>query len=125
MLIPKIINLGYGKFSISWNTQKESNLNLQLDFNPLIEKYNLKGRSHLLIHWQAKPKGIRRWGIFDILNNKYYAALGTDIILEIGIKCSFLEVSESLISSSPSACLLFENCYIKKHKKIKICPLKD
>jgi hypothetical protein len=46
------------------------NEQLILDFNPIIEKFKLQG-NYQLIHWQAKPKGYREWGIYSSVDDSY------------------------------------------------------
>lgn len=43
---------------------------LLLDFNPVIEKFKLVGDFYL-IHWQARPKGHREWGIYSSKTDTY------------------------------------------------------
>jgi hypothetical protein len=37
---------------------------LVVDFGPLVEALNLTG-DYCLVHWQARPRGERRWGVFS------------------------------------------------------------
>lgn len=61
---------GIGKFYLGWD--EKPNEPLTLDFNPIIFKFNLEGK-YLLIHWQARPKGLRKWGFYDSLSDSYYS----------------------------------------------------
>jgi hypothetical protein len=43
---------------------------IELDFNPIIQEFNLTG-DYQLIHWQARPKGQREWGIYSSYEDSY------------------------------------------------------
>lgn len=60
-----------GKFNVSTPGVSESKLSL--DFNPVIEKLSDRERqqAYKLIHWQAKPRGYREWGIYDAKTDSY------------------------------------------------------
>jgi hypothetical protein len=77
---------------------------LKMDFNPIINKFRLAG-SFCLVHWQAKPFGLRRWGVYDGGKDKYYPFTWN------GALCStpprFLQIDEELVKSVPTAVLLF------------------
>jgi len=59
---------GKAKFKVS--TPGVVGQDLELDFNPVIEQFNLKGH-FCLIHWQARPKGHREWGIYSSKDDSY------------------------------------------------------
>ena len=52
-----ITKVSTAKFKIT--TEQVANSELLLDFNPVIEEFELKGNFYL-IHWQARPKGHRQ-----------------------------------------------------------------
>lgn len=79
---------------------------LKMDFNPIIDRFHLTG-DFCLVHWQAKPFGLRRWGAYDAGKDKYYPFTWN------GALCStpptFLQIDEELVKSVPTAVLLFPN----------------
>lgn len=50
---------------------------LEMDFAPICKRFNLK--SGVLLHWQAKPFGVRCWGVYEIATGDY-TAVGYDKI---------------------------------------------
>ncbi|MEM6612300.1 MAG: hypothetical protein AAF652_08605 [Cyanobacteria bacterium P01_C01_bin.72] len=63
-----IQKIGKAKFKVS--TPGVTGGDLELDFNPVIEQFNLKG-NFCLIHWQARPKGHREWGVYSSKDDSY------------------------------------------------------
>jgi hypothetical protein len=51
-------------------TPEIANSKLVVNFNPIIDEFNLKGNFYL-IHWQARPKGYRQWGIYSSKDDTY------------------------------------------------------
>lgn len=51
-------------------TPNVPNSELLLDFNPVINEFKLLGNFYL-IHWQARPKGHREWGIYHSATDTY------------------------------------------------------
>ena len=78
-----------------------SNFRLVLNFNPIIERFNLKG-NYQLIHWQAKPFGYREWGVYNSLDDSYTS------INQFQIAGNFksLQIPDSEAQSIPSAVIL-------------------
>ena len=65
----KIIKkIGKGAFSVTVPNIKEGLL--ILDFNPLIKYFNLSGNFDL-IHWQARPRKYREWGVYNSQSDNY------------------------------------------------------
>ena len=77
---------------------------LLLDFNPVIEKFKLTG-DYYLIHWQARPKGYREWGVYDSANDTY-----TSIVKPAKSYGSveYLMLDDRWAKSIPSAVVLFK-----------------
>lgn len=76
----KIIQkIAKGQFKVS--TPGVGNSELELDFNPVIAKLSDRSRKHAfkLIHWQAKPKGEREWGIYDSKTDSYTCGVWEDL----------------------------------------------
>jgi hypothetical protein len=85
--------------------------NLQMNFNPIIERFRLQG-NFCLLHWQAKPFGERRWGVYDGAND-YYTSLKY-CELELQEIPQLLQVDENLIKTVPTAVLFFPNSQLIK-----------
>ncbi len=64
----QITKIQKAKFKIA--TPGMTNSELELDFQPLIEEFKLEG-DFILIHWQARPKGHRQWGIYSSKDDSY------------------------------------------------------
>ncbi len=65
-------HISKAKFKII--TPGVANSELMLNFNPVISKFELKGDFYL-IHWQARPKGYREWGIYYSLKDTYFSCV--------------------------------------------------
>lgn len=67
-----IQHISKAKFKIS--TPSVPNSELLLDFNPIIDEFKLVGNFYL-IHWQARPKGHREWGIYSAKDDTYTSSV--------------------------------------------------
>ena len=94
---------GFAKFKIS--TKNVPNSTLDLDFNPVIEQFNLKG-DYYLIHWQARPKGHRQWGIYNSRDDSYTSTLDTKHLNYGGWQP--LQLDDKTANSIPSAVVFFQ-----------------
>lgn len=90
------------KFIISWSNTLETSL--ILDFNPFIERFKLDlNQEFRLLHWQARPKGVRTWGVFyssgkyKVFHEEWYA-LGN-------LNVNLLQLDETKIKTLPTAVL--------------------
>lgn len=77
---------------------------LKMDFNPIIDRFRLSG-NFCLVHWQAKPFGLRRWGAYDAGKDKYYPFKWNEVLCSTPPR--FLQVDEELVKSVPTAVLCF------------------
>lgn len=119
MLSPEITITGKAKVRLAYPSLP--NFELNMDFNPLIDKFKLAG-NFCLMHWQAKPFGLRRWGIYDNEANTYLAAEWNQIqCLSIP---EFLQINEEIIKTVPTATLLFRNSKVLLDEYISISPKK-
>lgn len=100
-----ITKLSEAKFHIVWDEKSEDDLTV--NFNPLISTYRLKGE-FCMVHWQAKPKFLRRWGIYDSSTDSYRAFDHDKLDILIGVQCRPLQINEGMHSTVPTAVLLFE-----------------
>lgn len=98
--------ISQGKFKI--RTEGVENSELLLDFNPVINEFSLKGK-YYLVHWQARPKGHRQWGIYSSKDGSYKSvhkppkAFGS---------MEYLMLDDTLDNSIPSAVVLFKGSFI-------------
>lgn len=84
---------------------------LEMNFNPFIDRFRLHGQ-FCLLHWQAKPKNERRWGVYDGgMDN--YTSLKYDE-LQLQVVPQLLQVDESVIETVPTAVLVFPNSKLIK-----------
>ena len=88
------------KFKIS--TPNVRNSELLLDFNPVIDEFKLVGNFYL-IHWQARPKGHREWGIYDSRHDTYTSS----VELTPGYGKHELKMLDDPADTIPSAVVVF------------------
>ena len=74
---------------------------LELDFNPVIEEFKLEG-NYTLIHWQARPKGYREWGIYSSADDSYRSV--AELTINFATVKS-LQLDDATAKSIPSAVL--------------------
>lgn len=96
----KITPLGDRRFNIQW----EGYPDLEVSFNPLIARHNLEG-AFCLLHWQAAPRALRRWGIYDELSEGYYSFAAHECTIQV--LGQLIECDERRLKSKPSAVLLY------------------
>ena len=101
-----IQKLGVAKFQVT--TPEISDGQLTLDFNPVIEEYNLQGK-FALIHWQARPKGYREWGIYEAQTDTYRSSF--DFPPAYG-KMKMLMLDDKTASTIPSAVIYFVGAFV-------------
>lgn len=79
---------------------------LTVDFNPFIQRFKLSGNIALL-HWQARPKNMRTWGLFNLNDDTYEILLGeTQNFAYEGI-FTLLELPEMQYNTVPTSVILF------------------
>lgn len=98
--LQKITPLGDRRFNIQW----EGYPDLEVSFNPLIVSHTLEG-DFCLLHWQAAPRALRRWGIYDERSEGYYSFAAHQVTLQV--LGQLIEVDERRLSTKPTAVLLF------------------
>ena len=94
-----ITRTGQAKFKVT--TPGVTGSDLELDFNPVIEEFKLKG-NYTLIHWQARPKGYREWGIYSSADDSYHSA--AELTINFATVKS-LQLDDATAKSIPSAVL--------------------
>lgn len=95
-----IQKLGTARFKIS--TPGVAASELELNFNPIIEAKNLTG-DYLIIHWQARPKGDREWGIYQSSDDSYRSTLGGKINMS---DAEMFQLDDKTAKTIPSAVLI-------------------
>lgn len=114
MLPQKISKTATGRFDVTYEHLPD--FKLALNFNPIIQRFNLQGR-FCLLHWQAKPFGLRRWGIYDSGKDFYVACEWGQIEILKSPRC--LQIDETVSSTVPTAVLFFEaGVLLASHTKI-------
>lgn len=95
-----------------------SDFELKMDFNPIIEAFRLTG-FFCLLHWQAKPFGLRRWGIYDAGIDKYFATTWDHLHIA---NCTGtpLQIEETKVTTVPTAVIYFRNTKTEQHKYTSI-----
>ncbi|MDF0553868.1 hypothetical protein [Kamptonema sp. UHCC 0994] len=117
MLTPAIIEkTAPRQFKLLYPHLPEFELNM--NFAPLIERFNLRGK-FCLLHWQAKPFGLRRWGIYDGEKDSYCSTAWQSLEIKAG-KIQCLQVDENIIKSVPTAVLYFPGCEISHQGFVSI-----
>jgi hypothetical protein len=101
---------GRGKFYLGWDEKPSEPLTL--DFNPIIFKFNLKGK-YLLIHWQARPKGLRKWGFYDSISDNYYSPEFCHNIKLPNSESCLLQLTENDFYTVPTAVIYLPDASIK------------
>lgn len=98
----KIIKkIGKGAFSVTVPNVKGGLL--ILDFNPLIKYFNLSGNFDL-IHWQARPRKYREWGIYNSLSDEYLSLAKIDL----DGKFTTLQIPDEKAVTLPTAVLYIQ-----------------
>ncbi len=74
---------------------------LELDFQPVIDQFELEG-DFILIHWQARPKGHRQWGIYSSRDDNYRST--SELAINLASVKS-LQLDDATAKTIPSAVL--------------------
>lgn len=90
-----------------------TNFGLQLDFNPIIEAFGLKG-FYILQHWQAKPFGLRHFGYLAVEDTKsHYRTLPSEKVIITAFP-NTLQIDERFNKGRvPTAFLLYQDCFLE------------
>ena len=114
-----IIKLDKAKFQVRWEHPKYYNDAITIDFKPLIEYFDLVD-NFVLMHWQAKPWGLRIFGAYDSNSDSYfsfdYSQFDTNNKPNAPI-----QIDEKTLKLPPSAVFLYDDCKIEKDgSKLKL-----
>lgn len=94
-------------FKIS--TPGVENSELTLDFAKIIDEFNLTGK-YDIVHWQARPKGYREWGIYTSHDDSYRSSV--HVPTGYG-SMSFLQLDDKTATTIPSAVIVFKGFYAR------------
>jgi hypothetical protein len=100
MLKQKIRKLSDTRFQIIYRELPK--FKLFVDFRPLIESLGLT-EDFCLVHWQARPRGERRWGIFDGKGYRGFESYRSEL------PCEGMQLDERLQTTVPTAVLCYRN----------------
>lgn len=104
----KVFRTGKHQFTVTWEHKPSDRI--KLDFTPIIKQFNLNNyKDCLLIHWQNRPKGLRRWGVFCLSQDQYYCTDYDKVTLP-STGCQLLQIPELQLRLPPSAVLCFPDC---------------
>jgi len=78
---------------------------LKLNFDVLIDYFQLTG-SFCLLHWQARPKYLRRWGIYCSQFDQYYSCDYDKVIFPDSYQLQLLQINERTTHRVPTAVIL-------------------
>lgn len=98
----------YDRFKFSLSYQSIPDFILRLNFEPIVDEFNLTG-DFTLLHWQAKPKQLRRWGAFCQLKGttQYHAF---DHFIANGLEHRGFQLDETDTLFVPTAVVYYPNC---------------
>ena len=97
-----------GIFLLFWINESGEMLSdslITLDFNPIIKAANLV-KNFAICHYQARPKGLRRWGIF--YEGDYFSVEKISSALPYESIC----LDESDLIYPPNAVIVHRNCQL-------------
>lgn len=105
----KIVKTGNAKFLVTYENPDGE---VEVNFNSLIEWFNLKGH-FVLLHYQGVPNPGRMYGIYDSTTDSYHAPPANSIALNnFASRC--LQVDERMITNvKPTAAILFADSILE------------
>lgn len=115
MLSNPIIESSQGRVKLTYPHLPD--FELKMDFNPIIEEFGLTG-FFCLLHWQAKPFGLRRWGIYDAGIDQYFAT--TWDCIDVNCTGFPLQIEETKVTTVPTAVLYFKNARTEQRNYLSI-----
>lgn len=112
-----IKKLGKAQFKCWW--EEAPTEIMELDFNPLLSEFNLRGKAYFLLHWQGVPFGFRQWGIYDCLKDAYFS-IGTNAT-EISVPCKLLQIPDQFTNGKrPSAVICYQGSFCSATSNTKL-----
>lgn len=120
MLQQEIRQLSKFRFAITY--QEFRGFILRLNFEPVIMVHELVG-NYSLLHWQAMPKGERRWGCFCMIdgNTSYHSFLS--LMPVTGVMFSGIQIDETFYTFVPTAVMYCANSSLTVKDQVGILKL--
>lgn len=108
-----------GKFKVWWEEDPEA-APLTVDFS-VFRPWCREGPA-VLLHWQARPKGLRRWGLFDCVADQYFGCDWNKLQFPRMVQLVPLQLDERLIQSVPTAVLWIPGArvHIEQGKPVEV-----
>lgn len=92
-----------------------TNFGLKMDFNPIIEEFNLTG-DYVIQHWQAKPFGYRQFGYLSVTNNQSNYITIPHPYCKIFVVPQTLQIDETKnLGKVPVGVLIYRNAKLIKN----------
>lgn len=101
----RVLKRATGKFDI-WHLEARKAL-IHLDFRPFLALPGVK--NGILLHYQAKPRGKREWGLYDIDRDEYYSRSHSQIEFMGELQQRLLGLDEMRHKTNPTALCYFPN----------------
>lgn len=102
------------KFVIYWLDNKNNRINdsvVHLDFSPFINQFHLSD-NFVFLHFQAKPKLYRQWGLYDGLTDTYYSRTYEQIAIQKFSNIRLLHINEQQAVTVPTGVILFSDAKV-------------
>ncbi|MEE3716276.1 hypothetical protein V2H45_05910 [Tumidithrix elongata RA019] len=110
--IQTITKLAESTFRCSWVGVENSTL--KLNFDVLIDHFQLEGK-FCLVHWQAKPRNFRKWGVYCHSADAYFSVKFDKLIFEEGMTVKALQIPDKVTHTIPTAVLIYLNTYVQEN----------
>jgi hypothetical protein len=96
---------------------------MAIDFADIIRYHNLTG-NYVIVHYQAMPKGERRWGVFDGANQQYYSVRDCGLEIWGGVSTRYISMPE-IGGAKPTSVVLHEGSIVVEigPSKVRIQPV--
>lgn len=118
----KIFHIKPHTFEIVWINL--NNQRLRINFSKIINYFQLDQEPFLLVHFQAKPRTKREWGVYSFPEDSYTSTKGAFLSLP-PLAPEVLDMPESFIASKtelyPTAVLYYPNCTFNKENNFIKC----
>ncbi len=117
-MLDPFIQTNEGKVVLTYPSMPE--FSLEMNFNPIIDLFRLRGQ-FCILHWQAKPFGERRWGVYDAGADRYTSLKYCE--LELRVIPHLLQVDETIVKTVPTAVLHFPETQLIKNGYYSLIPI--
>ncbi|MDX2215295.1 MAG: hypothetical protein SFY66_18670 [Oculatellaceae cyanobacterium bins.114] len=109
MLEQQLRQLSKFRFAITY--PKLPGFILRLNFEPIILSHNIEG-NYALLHWQAMPKGERRWGCFCMKDGETSYQSFIELNPVSGVTLRGIQIDETFFTFVPTAVIHCPNCFL-------------